>query len=315
MAGKLTCSNHLDREARFSCTVCQTLLCDDCALRKWIRERPIDQCRSCQALLVALDARQTARAHGQLDGDASGFLAQVPAYARLTFDTSVLFLIGGLLLITGPLYWAIPNNLSSGLGIFGTCLVKGLEMSVYLGILSQTADGKDEISPPDVTDLADDVFGPLWRYLAAILPILVGIAWFGAEIGSYTLALAAFSWDPRVILDHPGPAAVVAIGLGLLPLLTIIAAYSQSVIAVLNPKVWSDTIGVLGASYVAASMVFYAIMAIELWVMIPIYLWMKLHLDIPVVTSALILFSAYLLMALRARILGGLVRPHLAQLG
>jgi hypothetical protein len=314
VGGKLTCNNHLDRVAAFSCPACQTLLCDDCTKRTWIRGTFVDQCRTCAAMLAPVAKGAAAAAIGEYETGVVAFVRSLPRWCALAFHRSVLLMLVGLALFAAPLYWAIGTNLSGFLAITGLVLVRGLEISVYLGIMRQTADGKDEVEPPEFTDVGDDILAPLWRYFCATIPILLGVLWFGIEIDSVVGGFLIFIVQPLAIADHPGPALVVLAGLGLLPLLTIIAGYSQSALAVLHPRIWADAIRVLGASYAAAGAVYYGLLFVEIVVWVPLLLRARAAIDIPVVTTLVVLFLTYVPFAIRARILGGLVRPHLAQL-
>ena len=138
---------------------------------------------------------------------------------------------------------------------------------------------------------------------------------WGQELGSIQAAFILFAMDAALLFDGGGlPAILLCIGVALLPLLTIVAAVSGSVVSVLNPLIWVHAIRILGATYVVGALCFYAVLLVESLVWMPLLLDLRTEVDIPVITTLVTLFLAYLPMALRGRVLGGMVEPFLGDL-
>lgn len=307
------CLRHPETRARFQCPKCGPV-CDRCTEHKWVGGGFVDECLSCRQR-VSERANKGAPRVTVADRTAAGFVRRIPEFLQFPANRSVLYMLIGLTLITAPLYWAITNNLVPGLGLLGLIIVKSLEASVYFRFVFKTAYGESEIDPPDAESLVDDLFGPLLRYLAALLPIIAAIVLWGQELGSIQVAFILFTMDASLLFDAGGlPAILLCVGVALLPLLTIVAAVSGSVLSVLNPVIWVHAIRILGATYVIGAACFYGILLVETLVWMPLLIDLGTEVDIPIVTTLVTLFLAYLPMALRARFLGGMVEPFLADL-
>jgi hypothetical protein len=307
------CLRHPDERARFQCPKCGPL-CERCTEHKWIGGGFVDECLSCQQRVTELSNRGAPRVTSE-DRTPAGYLRRIPEFLQFPINRSALYMLIGLTIITAPLYWAIINNISGVLALFGLLFVKSLEASVYFRFVFKTAYGETEIDPPDAEDLVDDLFGPLLRYLAALLPIIAAIVLWGQDLGSIQAAFFLFAIKPSLLFDAGGlPAILLVTGLALLPLLTVVAAVSGSVVSVLNPAIWVQSIRILGATYVVASVCFYAVLLAEFLLWLPLLIDLKLAVDIPVLSTLVVLFLGYLPMALRARVLGGMVEPFLADL-
>ena len=290
--------------------------CADCARHVWTRQGFVDECPRCRVPMRELSAvveRMRKAAQAPRPGTAQ-FLARIPEFLAFPGNKSVLWMVVGLALITTPLYWATRNNLAPMFMVVGVAIVKALEASVYFRFVTQTAYGVRDITPPDVTDLVDDLFGPLFRYLVALLPIIGAAAWWGEEaMGSAVMGLLLFEFNITALLSSTGPAVLFVAGVALLPLTTVVAAISRSAISVLNPAVWVSSLRILGPSYLVAVIAFYAVLAFEYLALVPVALKLNLEHSVPVVTSLFTAITAYLAMALRARILGGLCEPHFSE--
>lgn len=311
MAAKLSCSNHLVNDARFRCAGCVADLCTDCVRQVAIRRGTIEQCRMCDGLVTAIaaaDLRQRALATGS-----RAYLSRLGEFLQFPLSKSILFMLLGLAVFAAPLYWAVGHNISPGLALFGFMVMKGLEASIYFRMVAETGRGKTDLDPPDFGDLWEDLMAPFFRYLAALAPFIIAIAMWGDQLGSYTLAFVLFDYDPRLIADFPLPATLCLVGIVFLPLGTIIAAVSESFIAVLTPSMWINVLRVLGTTYLVGAALFYATMAVEVLLWVPLLLEVRAEHSIPVVTTLITIALAYVPMAIRARLLGGLIEPHLGE--
>jgi hypothetical protein len=291
--------------------------CADCVKHVWTPDGFVDECPRCKVVMKRLTEvadRLAARAASPEPG-AAAYLARLPEFLVFPARRSVLLMILGLTVFTGPLYWAVGANYHPALVWTGILVIKALEASVYFRMVTQTAYGEREISPPDVTDLADDLAGPLVRYLVATLPILAAAMWYGeARFDSMLLGILSLQLGFSNLLDYPGPAVLMAAGIVLLPLLTVIAAVSRSALAVANPALWVHSLRVLGTTYPVAVVAFYAMLGFEVFALGPVLVKLQLEYSIPVVTTFIALFAGYLAMALRARLLGGLCEPYFREL-
>lgn len=307
------CLRHPGERARFQCPKCGSI-CERCNEHKWVGGGFVDRCLTCSQAVTELRDRGKPRITAE-DRTVAGYLHRIPEFLQFPLNRSAVYMLIGLTLITAPLYWAVTNNISGILALLGLLLIKSLEASVYFRFVFKSAYGESEIDPPDAENLVDDLFGPLLRYLAALSPIIMAIILWGQEIGSITAGFFLFAMKPSLLFDAGGlPAILLVAGLALLPLLTVVAAVSGSVTSVLNPVIWVNAIRILGGTYVVASVCFYAVLVAETLILVPLLIDLKAAADIPVLSTLAVLFLAYLPMALRARLLGGMVEPFLADL-
>lgn len=316
MPALLDCVNHPGSPALFECRECRTHVCRDCTKHTWTGDHFEDLCPRCDSPLheiIGVADRLQEAAEAPDPGPVS-YAERIPQFLRFPFQSSVLMICFGLSVLTAPLYWAVRNNISFALALIGIVIIRGLEISVYFRFVHKTAYGDKEMSPPDVTDLVDDLFHPLFCYMVALSPCIAAIMWYGdLQYDSVLLGLVLFEADPWAILEFTGPATLLVLGVALLPLLTIIAAISGSAFSVLNPALWARSLRVFGSTYLVAMVAFYAVIAFEYLALLPILVRFRQDVDIPLVTSLITLTIAYLAMALRARILGGLGEPYLRE--
>jgi hypothetical protein len=279
----------------------------------------VDQCVACQALLQTLGetriAVEGARTGGRADSparSAAAFIEKIPELLRYPVTPSVLLTLVGLAVITTPLRWASSNNISGILGIIGFLIALGLEVSIYFHIVMRTAHGETEMEPPAFDNVFDDFFGPIGRYLAVLTPIIAGMFIWGEEQAGTWAAGVILFYKPAAMFDVPVAAALICAGIVLLPLLTAVAALSGSVLAVLNPALWIESLRVMAPTYPIAIVAYYAVFAFE-YLFLHEFLLFDLApaIPIPLFGSFVIMVIAYLPFALRARILGAMCEPYL----
>jgi len=314
MRALLDCVNHPGTPALFECKQCRTHVCNACAKHIWQEDRFADLCPNCDWELAEIHgvAEQLQEVADIPDPGPVSYAERIPHFLLFPFNSSVLFICLGLAVLTAPLYWAVRNNISFALALIGIMIIRGLEISVYFRFVHKTAFGEKEMTPPDATDLVEDLFAPLFRYLVALVPCIAAIMWFGKlEYDSVWFGMLLFEADPWAILDHTGPAVLLVAGVALLPLLTIIAAISGSALSVLNPALWARALRVFGSTYLVAMIAFYAVITFEYLGLLPLLIRFNQDVDIFIVTTLVTLVISYLAMALRARILGGLGEPYL----
>jgi hypothetical protein len=289
------CVTHRESDATFFCVECGLPWCDRCVEHRWEKTLYRDRCRRCGAVVDNFVGSK------KIDG-VGDYLDEIRDVVRLPFRHGVLFTLIGLAIITAPLNWAIGNNISGILAGLGATIVFGLEASIYFNILRQVAYGADEIHPPDFTDFISDIIAPLRNYLMALVPIIAALVW--AAIAVHDDIFAFFFMDRKDITEAVGPTVLLAIGILLLPLLTIMAAMSASALSVLNPVGWVKGLRVVGAKYVPGALLFYALLCLETFVLVPMALKLTV---IPVAGSLVGSLVLYCTMAIRAGVLGTLI--------
>lgn len=315
MGGRLSCENHLDKDATFFCPQCDKHLCVGCTRHNWVGNGFVDQCAACDALLQDLSDRRVradgARVGGlRIDASAAGFIERLPRMLAYPFERSVLITLAGLTALVAPLRWATeqPGNFYWFIGL---ALIWGLTTSMYFTMIQRTAHGDETLETPDFDNLYDDFFWPVVLIFFASLPLFLGIGWYGEErFNSWFLGLAVVA-APSDILSYPGPLLLTVVGLALLPLLTAIAALSSSLRAVTNPSLWIESLKIMASTYPVAAGAFYGVLLFDAFVYTPLLLEIAQEVDIPVVTRLVVTFLSFLPLALQARILGALCEPYL----
>jgi hypothetical protein len=199
MAGKLQCERH-QAEAGWQCTVCDRLLCPDCAATKLMHPITVVACTYCGELAQPVTAEQT---------HADALWPHVPGAFGFAFTTQGLPLWLGLVVLDALL-------ISSG---FGGVAVRLLGLGLVLGglfnLIRATSSGMD--SALEFVDVATSVAMPLVRFAVVLAPF-----WGGA--------LAA------VLLHRPALAIVSGVvGLFWVPVAIIGAAAGASLLDLMNP--------------------------------------------------------------------------------
>lgn len=302
----LSCVDHATRAARFECPGCKLPFCEGCARHEWTRRGFVDRCPRCPGVaLHALPPHHVGRADRLAAAPPPGgraFLARLPALLGFPFERPVLVLLVGL---------AAVAPLLGALWLFGSLTLVGLELGLYFYLVRQTSHGA-EIDAPDFTDLGD-VLGPIPLYLAALAPFLLAGVVFGLERGSLLAGLVAALGDPRLLASSPLATLLVALGILLLPVTTLIAVMSGSVLATLDPRRWVGALRALGDTYVAALVAFSLVLVVELFVLRPLLAIAISAVDVPYLGSAIAHLVLYVPLALRARILGALYQPFVGR--
>lgn len=290
----ISCGTHPTVDARHACSTCRTQFCDACVTAVGPPGKQVAQCKRCGGLATPLTsplsphrARVRAIPAGTLASRLPGTLAYLGGL-DLLFTLAGLAVLVALLKVGGFLF-----------GLFAL----GLECVVAFRIVSTSGAGADRFEAPDGDELGE-VMGAAVRYLVALLPLILSLVWFAMS----THAKAPVP-SPGTLLANLGPPALAILASIILwPLFTVIAAMSNSSLAILNPLIWVKTLRIMGRDYVVGALAFYAVFALEIFAIVP--LAAAVNLAIPFVGIVLALFITYLPLALRARILGELVRPY-----
>jgi hypothetical protein len=180
----------------------------------------------------------------------------------------------------------------------------GVTAAAFFHIVETTANGAIDLDPPDFTDFWASLVSPVLRMVSTLLPLF--IAWALSDV-SMVEALAS---TPRAWLGEMGPAlVVVALWFFLWPLLILVAAISRSVVTTFDPRAWMHLLRELRGDYLLGAALFYAILLVEIFVLVPVVWRVAALVPIPVVTSIAAHFVLLLPFAARARILGETARP------
>jgi hypothetical protein len=215
-----------------------------------------------------------------------------------------------LTLVALTIFTTILRALSSGVGIAGMLLAlvaTGLEISYYFRVLTSMTNGETHFETPEFSSLGEDVFDPLIRYVATLVPLIIAVFWLGElTTGHWLHGLVVLAVRPHSIFDYSGPGLLFGAWLVLWPLMTIIAAIGKSIISAYNPVIWAKTLAMLNTRYVVGAVAFYALVLAEVYA-IPQLAGL---LTIPYVGVLAIAFAANLAMALRACVLGMVCHPY-----
>jgi hypothetical protein len=315
MAG---CSEHPRNEPRAACTGCNRLLCAECVAV------PLDSndehCVHCNAVTTPIKRAPVAVA------PPATMRASLPAAAVVGTGAVVLdkgsspvtrvlsFLFGRETLLTLfalTIFTTILRAIAdSALGLSGVALAllaSGLEIAYYFRVLTSVAWGETEFRTPDVSNLVEDVFDPMIRYVATLVPMIIAVFWLGEiTTGHWLHGLVLIALQPDAIFHYSGPGLLFGAWLALWPLMTVIAAIGQSIISTYNPWTWVTTLALLKMRYVVGAMMFYALLLAESYMIAPL----AGLLAIPYVGVVAIALVLNLSMALRACVLGVVCEPH-----
>jgi hypothetical protein len=311
MSRSITCSVHPEQLAAFRCPQCHKDQCVSCADHRWMGSGFADMCRTCEVRLAPLEQRGRAPDVTPPPGTRA-YLARLPHFAAFPFQRSTLL----ILLWVAPTVWVLRWLRVLAFGYLGTmALVFSLaaDIALYIHFVTRTALAEEGLRPEDFDDLRRSVIAPAARYALALVPLGLGLLWLFVD--SLSLVEAAIfdelraGWSVDVLLASPGPVLLIAAGLLLLPLLTIIAAMG-SARSVLDPRMWLVVLRNVGPTYPAGVMAFYVVWAVEYFVWLPLLDAAAAAWSFPVITSVAVIFLSYLPMALRARLLGGIIEPH-----
>lgn len=333
------CAEHPERKTVFVCPdqECRGEWCLDCSDHRWMPQGFVDHCGRCGEALVDMRQRRGAPRGGSRAGAAAGAAAgaggtaatgslfeRLPDLARYPFTSSGLTLLIGLTVIA-TILGAIQIFFSIMLVGYAARVIRafiwafiwGFELTVFFGILTATADGKDKIDIDDVIRLDESVFDPIKRFGAAHLPLILAVFWWAYSLVDESVFDALLEGDVRTVelLGQLGlPTIAVLLAVGLLPLLIMVAAVASSAWSVLNPSRWWEILRTVGKSYGAAAVLFYVVALLE-WIVLQFLInELGAVIDSQVLVLPFAKFPAYILFAIRMRILGGLLQPFRDQL-
>jgi hypothetical protein len=308
-----SCSNHPTNEARFECVPCRRYLCYVCARRTELAHTTVDQCPRCGALVTpigGLKGEGKIAAIARAEAVRKGLISRLGDVPLFLARPSVLLVLAGLALIEAPLRWS-AQHAPGILSIVALVLVVGFEAVVYFHIVERSAFGEDDLEAPELDNFVEYIVLPFLRYVVALLPLAVGVIWF-ASVAARDLqsGVSAFEHNPRLVLEHHEPLIMIVVGLVLWPLLTMIAALTRSLVQMLNPLRWYETLKTLKLDYAIGCVGFYTVLGLEIFVWTPLRVAFLQKVNIWGVSTVIFLFLGYVPMALRGRILGTTLQEY-----
>ncbi len=307
-----SCVRHPEAPAAHYCSACNANRCTECAKRTWYQGGFVNLCGTCGGLLQEIGAlhKQTP-VRVVPDAGANAFVERLPDILLFPFQRNVLILLMGLAALVTPI--EIASRTAVGVfGMVGAFIVAGLEVMTFFYFILQTAHGARVDALPSVDDVWEDLVDPVFLYLAATRPIIVGVLMWGeTHYGTVWAGLAALAVDPTLMIDTSVSGLIIIAGVALLPLLTAIAALSRSFLSILNPVLWVESLRIMWATYPIAAACYYAVWSFEAFVWTDVRAGIYDGLDIPVLTTYIVHLLGYLPMALTGRIIGAMCEPYL----
>lgn len=310
----IACQRHPQTAATFECPDCLQFSCGACAKVLVVRNQRIEQCAGCGGMLRSIvvhpDRGRQARDQRQQQVRASSVAGWLTDAARFVTRRSVLVAMVGLAIVAGICLWVSVRSILF-YGTFMAALGRALEASTYFHIVERSAFGDEDLEPPEFHQIWDSVILPLLRYAAASLPVLIGLIWYAVASDTFLQAPLVLAADPWRIFDHGGPAVLVCGGLVLLPVMTMAAAITRSVLRTLHPLVWFDTARAMGRDWVLVTAAFLGLVVVESAVWMPVAAKLTASLPSTVLATIALSFLGYVPMVMRARLLGASIEPYI----
>ena len=304
MQGAAVCERH-QRTATLSCPGCGARYCYSCVQHVWSEKKVAGQCPACKVILEPCGPGRGEGASGL--SRFGSFLAQLPLVLIYPLRSSVLLALALLSGLSWLMWFYLPQSQASVL--ISMLIMGGLSWAVYFNMIEHTACGEEGLPLRSLLGIV----GPIIWILAAHLPIMAGSVWL--------TMVAGHTWAERVRLDdisfavleaHPGPAALILLGVLLLPMLLALAALTRSFVAILNPANWWRVLRIMGITYLFAAGAFYALYLAEIFLYEPyVKAQVPLLLEAPALATLAVYFLGYVPMAIQARLLGAMCRPYL----
>ena len=137
-----------------------------------------------------------------VDHDAS----PVTKVVRYLFARETIWTLVALTVFTTILRAIGVNALGMMSGITVGLVATGIEISYYFRVLTSVASGETEFHTPDFSSLGEDIFDPLIRYVATLVPMVIAVFWLGQITNGHWLhGLVVVAKRPHEIFDHTGP--------------------------------------------------------------------------------------------------------------
>lgn len=300
----MVCARH-QRDATLFCPGCSTHYCYSCAQHVWSEKGVSGQCPTCKVILEPFG-------RGRPDGASAlsrfgSFLAQLPLVLIYPLRPSVLFALALLSGLSWLMWFYLPQSMASVM--IASLIIGGLSWAVYFNMIECTACGLEDLPLRSLLG----VVRPVMWMVAAHLPITAGGIWLAiATARSWSDWLRPDDISFAILEANPGPAALILLGVLLLPLLLALAALTRSFFAILNPANWWRVLRIMGITYLFAASAFYALYLAHIFLYDP-YVRAQIPslLEDSAMATLAIYFLGYVPMAVQARLLGAMCRPYL----
>ncbi len=178
------CDAH-QAEAGWGCTVCERLLCPDCAAEKFVPPVTLVTCGLCGELAEVLH-----RPRAEVSGS---FTQRVPLAFAFPFRIEGLPLWLGLTLC---------HFVFSYLGGLGALVSFALILSMLFSLVRATSREGDALETTQFVDFFTSVAAPLIRYQVLLAPVWAGVilAWQGFPRAGLAVASLSLLWVPTTFI-------------------------------------------------------------------------------------------------------------------
>ncbi|HEY3355100.1 MAG TPA: hypothetical protein VGQ83_17740 [Polyangia bacterium] len=275
------CGHHPAAAAGWRCARCGDL-CPDCAAERRAGVGTIEVCVHCGGHAPPITIP---RGH-------VSFATRIPGAFLYPLNLMGLLAMAGLAAVLAFL----PTMIGRVIGV-------GTFFAYIFSLITTTANGSDEITAPDFSDIVEDILTPARRGLTAgallWVPAVVYVFWIrGVE---------------EITFFDPVLWAIIAAGIIYLPMALLVAAAGNGVLRMLNPVFTFQCIGRLGTDY------FIAVGAVAglgiLWFVTSIIAAIVGHLPIPILASWAAAIIQVYIPFVTARVLGLLLFVRGADIG
>ena len=206
-----TCSRHAGARAAWRCENCQRTLCPDCAAHSGLANSSAVLCVHCGGLAQQLMVPRQRRPYWQM----------LPTFLKAIFS------LEGVVQILAV---SVAMVLSGMIPLIGPPLSKLIFISYYFRVILQAAYGAERLpEPSDFTDFSE-LFGPMLRFfMASLLIWLPALIYIVLSVGLSDFNIKNVSGTVIFLL--------VTVGVLYFPAAVIVAAISDSALAVITPAI------------------------------------------------------------------------------
>ena len=274
------CSKHAGKRAGWRCESCQQNLCPDCAAHSGLTNTSAVLCVHCGGLAQRLMVAKPRRPYWEM----------LPTFIKAIFS------LEGVLQILAVSVAIILTNL---IPFVGGVISKFIFISYYFRVILQAAHGAERLpEPTDFTDISD-IIGPMLRFFMASLMIWLPAAlYIGFTVGISGFSLKALSGGVVLLL--------VIAGVLYFPAAIIVAAISDSALAVINPAITVRMILRFPGEYLLTVAVWGLLNVLDGFIWFNLLIWgSKFH--IPIFVPILVTMIGMIIPVFTGFILGRLI--------
>ncbi len=240
-----SCTVHAAQRAGWRCTVCQRTLCPDCTAERRVPNSgtTIPVCVHCGGLATQLTRQRKVK----------DFLGALPSFVKSFFTMDGLASLVALGLFCylgrGALALVPVTLLNIWMALVVYTVVYGIVIVYVFSVIQSAAQGSERL--PDPADFTDplSLIAPVFRFVLALsylwLPTVLYV--------SFVVTWQSVYWDgPMQLFRDPVLLALVVGGVVYFPVAVVVAAISDSVLAVLDLRIGLRIIARLPLQYAGA---------------------------------------------------------------